>query len=214
MGQHETDRWIEKVYHATDRDTLRTHYDDWSATYDADLQHVGYLHLPVIAGMVARHVQDYSASILDAGVGTGGLGEVLAILGYRGLVGLDMSEGMLAVARARKCYADLKQGVLGEALDFADGQFDAIVSSGTFTQGHAPATAFDELARILKPGGVLIFTVSTVVWEPEGFAAKIGSLMGAGVLAELEISVPYRPMPHSPNESSLTTWARCYRRTA
>ncbi|MFO1035144.1 MAG: methyltransferase domain-containing protein [Hyphomicrobiales bacterium] len=213
MGQAETDHWLEKVYRAPDRAALQAHYDIWAESYDADLQQVGYLHVPVMTGLVARHVTDKNAQILDAGAGTGGLGEVLAILGYTGLTGLDMSEGMLARARARGCYAALTQGVLGEPLAFADAAFDAIISTGTFTSGHAPASAFDELVRVLKPGGLLMFTVATSVWEAQGFAAKIRALMDADLLAEQEITPLYRPMPFSPTESGLTTWARAYRRT-
>jgi predicted TPR repeat methyltransferase len=212
MGQADTDRWLEKVYQAQDRATLLAHYDQWAESYDADLQHVGYLHVPVMTGLVARHVPDRHAAILDAGVGTGGLGAVLGILGYDCMTGLDMSEGMLARARARGCYAHLTRGVLGETLPFTDRQFDAILSTGTFTQGHAPASAFDELVRVLKPGGVLMFTVGTGVWGEQGFADKIRTLMDARKIAEMDITPPYRPMPFSPTESGLTTWARVYRR--
>ena len=59
-----------------------------------------------------------AAAILDAGVGTGAIGNMLSLLGYNNLSGLDMSEGMLAQARARGCYIDLRRGVLGETLDF------------------------------------------------------------------------------------------------
>ena len=70
-SKQETDRWIDDVYHVTDRQTLEQLYDSWAQSYDADLQQVGYLHLPVIAGLVSRHVLDRDGAILDAGVGTG-----------------------------------------------------------------------------------------------------------------------------------------------
>ena len=156
MGKQQTDGWLERVYNATDRDSLRAMYDSWAETYDADLQQVGYLHLPVIVGLVAAHVPSREATILDAGVGTGAVGNVLPLLGYNNLSGIDMSKGMLEKAEARGCYSDLRQAVLGETLDFPDGAFDAILSTGTFTNGHAPAAAFHELTRILEPGGVLL----------------------------------------------------------
>ena len=113
VGKADTDQWIEKVYAATSDAALRGLYDEWAASYDADMQQVGYLHVPVITGLVARHLPSRAAAILDAGVGTGAIGNILSILGYNNLSGLDMSEGMLAVARARGCYVDLRLGVLG-----------------------------------------------------------------------------------------------------
>ena len=100
---------------------------------------VGYMRPLVAAGMVGRHVVERDGGILDAGVGTGLLGQVLAVMGYHGLVGIDMAEGMLAQARSRNVYTRLSRQVLGEPLDFADGSFAAVVSIGTLNIGHAPA---------------------------------------------------------------------------
>ena len=213
MGKADTDQWLEKVYHAENRDDLKAMYDGWAASYDADLQQVGYLHAPVITGLVARHVPSRAAAILDAGVGTGAIGNILSLLGYNNLTGLDMSEGMLAQARARECYIDLRRGVLGEMLDFPDGAFDAILSTGTFTNGHAPASAFDELVRILEPGGFLLFTVGTVIWDEQGFKTTLDGLVAAKKLVAVETTPIYCPMPFSPTESGFTTRAHVYRKT-
>jgi predicted TPR repeat methyltransferase len=206
------DQWIDKVYRATDRDSLKATYDQWAESYDADMLLTGYLHYAVLMGLVCRHVPRKDAAILDAGVGTGALGALLNVLGYNNLSGLDMSEGMLARAAARKCYADLRQAVLGEHLDFVDESFDAIISTGTFTEGHAPASAFDELVRILETDGVMIFTISTMVWEEKGFKAKLDGFVRAGILKLVEATQPYQPMPYSPAESHVTTRAYVYRK--
>jgi predicted TPR repeat methyltransferase len=211
-SKQETDRWIEDVYHSKDRATLEQLYDTWAESYDADLQQVGYLHLPVIAGLVSRHLTDRGAPILDAGVGTGAVGEALALLGYGNLSGIDMSEGMLAKAQARGCYKDLRKGILGEALDFESDVFDGIVSTGTFTKGHAPASALVELVRVLKRGGVLMFTVGVSIWEAQGFADVIGRLVGGGTLEMAETTQAYAPMPFSPAEKDYMTRAHVYRK--
>lgn len=211
-SKQETDRWIEDVYHVKDRATLEQLYDSWAESYDADLQQVGYLHLPVIAGLVARHVPEKRHAILDAGVGTGAVGEVLALLGYGNLWGVDMSDGMLAKALARGCYSDLRKGVLGDQLNFESDVFDGIVSTGTFTKGHAPASALVELVRILKCGGVLMFTVGVSIWESQGFADVIGQLTSNGTLAMVETTQAYAPMPFSPAERGYLTKAHVYRK--
>jgi SAM-dependent methyltransferase len=213
MGKAETDQWIEQVYHAPDQTKLTELYDQWAANYDADMQQVGYLHGPVITGLIARHVPRRDAAMLDAGTGTGAIGGILSLLGYNNLTGLDMSEGMLAVARARGVYVDLRRGVLGETLPFPDGAFDAIFSTGTFTTGHAPATAFTELVRILEPGGHLLFTVGTVIWEDNGFRHMLDALTRTKALHLVETTPIYCPMPFSPKESGFTTRAYVYRKT-
>ncbi len=211
MADQTADPWIEKAYGATSQAELDAVYRQWADRYDADLVKTGYLHTPVIAGLVARYVTGRGAAILDAGVGTGSTGAVLSLLGYNNLYGLDMSEAMLAQAKARGCYVDLVQGVLGEPLAYTDKSFDAVISTGTFTTGHAPPEAFDELLRVLEPDGILMFTVGTVVWEDNGFRSKLESL--AKDLTLVESTPIYRPMPYSETESGFTARALVYRRT-
>ena len=110
----ETDEWLRRVFTAPERDELTAAYDAWAVRYEADMLAVGYMHPFVAAGLVGRHVRDRLTPILDAGTGSGLLGQVLAIMGYRHLAGLDMSEGMLAQAKARSVYTDLRCRVLGE----------------------------------------------------------------------------------------------------
>ena len=171
---------------------------------------IGYTNPAVAAALVARHVRAPDSRILDAGVGTGIIGEILSILGYRNLTGIDMSEGMLAKARERNVYSDLRNRVLGEPLDFDDGAFSAVVSFGVFTPGHAPAAAFDELTRVTRPGGHLIFTVSTAAWRDGDFRQKLHGLEQAGRLGAVESTDEYRPMPLSQTESTFTTRAYVY----
>jgi SAM-dependent methyltransferase len=203
---------IDSVSHSASREQLAKTYDDWASDYDADMQSTGYIHPAIMLGLVARYVTSPAAAILDAGVGTGTLGQLLSILNYTNLHGVDMSEGMLDKARERNVYTDLRIGILGEPLDFKTAWIDCIISTGTFTTGHAPASAFDELVRIVKPGGHLIFTVGTVVWDEAGFAAKLAELEGAGLVAQVETTSVYHPMPLSKTESGFTTRAHVYRR--
>ncbi len=215
MTSHkQTDEWIDAVYRSPSREALKATYDQWAASYDADMVNTGYMHYAVLGGLVCRHVVRKDATILDAGVGTGGLGALMNLLGYNNLSGVDMSEGMLAKAAERKCYSDLRLGVLGEKLDYVDRSFDAIVSTGTFTEGHAPASALDELVRLLESGGVIIFTMAGMVWDEKGFKAKLEGFVSSGVLKLAEVTQPYQPMPFSPAESHVTTRAYVYRKVA
>ncbi len=198
------ERRLEQVYGAKSNDELRTIYDQWSADYDQDLQAFGYSYPAPIAGLVARYVTERDAPILDAGVGTGIVGEVLTILGYNRLTGIDLSEGMLAKARAKGVYAELKKQVLGEPLDFSDDRFAAVVSAGVLTTGHAPPSCLDELIRVTRPGGHLIFSLSTPAYEQSGFKPKLEALRAAGQWREVEVTSAWCALPGAPADASVT----------
>lgn len=183
---------LERVYAATDQAALASAYADWAASYDRDTAAHGYCLPFVVTAWVARHVAPGEGPLLDAGCGTGLSGPYLAALGYGDLAGLDMSAQMLAVARGRGAYRDLRQGALGGRLPWPDGHFRAFFSTGVFTAGHAPASALDDLVRITRPGGHAIFTVRDVVIEEGGFGERFAALEAAGRWRPVEASPPFR----------------------
>jgi demethylmenaquinone methyltransferase/2-methoxy-6-polyprenyl-1,4-benzoquinol methylase len=95
--------------------------------------------------------------VLDVAIGTGLVArEARHLLAGRGLiVGLDVSEGMLAQAR-RAGAADVL--VLGhaEALPFAGSSFDLLSVGYALRHVADLVLAFRELARVLAPGGTLL----------------------------------------------------------
>jgi predicted TPR repeat methyltransferase len=97
---------------------LAERYDAWAEEYDADLQSYGFRSPAIAAGIMGRYVPRDSSPILDAGAGTGFMGEVLNTLGYKVITALDLSEGVLEVADRKGVYADLRQMALGNDLDF------------------------------------------------------------------------------------------------
>jgi SAM-dependent methyltransferase len=78
--------------------------------------------------------------------------------------------------------------VLGETLDFPDSVFDAVVCVGVFTFGHAPASSLDELVRITRPKGHVIFLHRSDANEALGFKAKQKELENAGKWKLVELS--------------------------
>ena len=91
MSQVAREQRLEQAYAAKSNAELRALYDAWAAQYDQDLQAFGYSYPPAIAGLVGRYVREREAPILDAGAGTGIVGEVLSILGYTRLTGIALS---------------------------------------------------------------------------------------------------------------------------
>ena len=88
-------------------------FDSFAASFDAKLASLAYRAPALVAEMLARAGVDASRSldVLDAGCGTGLCGPLFAPYARR-LVGVDLSEAMLARAHARDVYDELVRGEL------------------------------------------------------------------------------------------------------
>jgi SAM-dependent methyltransferase len=203
----ESHKRVQWVYEATNDKELEDRYDQWAADYDSDLAAEFAWNAPQNATAVfVKHV-DKSAHILDAGAGTGLVGECLAEVGYKDLVAMDLSQGMLDEAKSKNLYNAFHQMALGGTLDFATGEFDAVISVGVFTQGHAPANSFDELARITKPGGLILFSLRVDIYESGGFQRQQTDMEDSGVWELAEMTEEYQPLPKGEPEVWHRIWA-------
>ncbi|TGD43319.1 class I SAM-dependent methyltransferase [Pseudotabrizicola sediminis] len=189
IGHH--DGHLGKVYDAQAPEQVAAAYDAWAASYDAEMAAAGYRHPSIGCALLARHAPRGTGPVLDAGCGTGLLGDWLGILGFAPVEGLDLSAGMLAVARSKGSYARLHQLALGQPLPFADGAFAAVISTGVFTTGHVGAEALPELIRITRAGGPMVLTVKTSLWDA-GFSTILTTMAGVAVV---EATAPYVSMP-------------------
>lgn len=180
------ERMLARAYRLRDPAEARALYADWAPTYDATmLAGLGYLTPARTAALLARHLADRRAAILDVGAGTGLAGAELARAGFAIVDALDHSPQMLAVAAARGIYRALIEADLNRPLALADASYDALISTGTFTHAHVDAACLDELFRVLKPGGLFACTVHRNVWEPAGFAERTAALAHAGLMETL-----------------------------
>jgi 2-polyprenyl-6-hydroxyphenyl methylase / 3-demethylubiquinone-9 3-methyltransferase len=102
--------------------------------------------------------------VLDAGCGGGLVSKGLAAAGAS-VVGVDISVPSLEVAgRAVRGGFHPVAGAL-ERLPFADGSFDAIVAADVLEHLPDLPAAVAELARLLAPGGRLLFdTINRTPW--------------------------------------------------
>lgn len=116
--------------------------------------------------------------LIDVGCGTGnGLLIFHERFGISG-TGVDVSNGMLDIARAklreRNLPIELHQ-FDAECLPFEDNQFDAGISFEVLEHTPDPARLLSELARVVKPGGAVVVSTPNTLWEPvHWFAAKTG----------------------------------------
>lgn len=191
--QDKTER-LEAVYQAEAPEDIARQYDAWAESYDQDMTLVGYRHPAISLALLARHAPKTDDPLLDAGAGTGLIGEWLAITGYGHVEGLDVSPGMLAVARRKGVYRALHEAALGQPLPFETDRFAAIISAGVFTTGHVGVEGLGELLRICRPGGVVVLTVKETLWQ-SGFAKGVGDLSDAGRVSLVDDTEPYVSMP-------------------
>ena len=187
MAEHEGA--LGAVYAAKSADEVAAAYDGWAEDYDAEMAATGYRHPTIGLALLARYLPRGAAPVLDAGVGTGIAGPWFGILGWPEVWGVDISPGMLAVAARKGAYARLARAVLGERLEFPDGHFAAVISTGVFTTGHVGAEALPELVRITASGGIIVLTVKGALWDG-GFKASLQALVEV-----MEVSDPYVSMP-------------------
>ncbi len=190
----ENTRQLFKAYAAESLQEVAECYDAWAEDYETNMSNVGYLHPAVIAGLIMRHVPAGTGPVLDAGAGTGIMAEILVALGYPEVVGFDGSKQMLATAAAKEIYAELRHMYLGEPLDFADDHFASAVGAGVFTQGHAPLAGLDELVRVVRRGGYVIFSVARAYLDGP-FQEKREELEGKGLWNLVEASERYNSTP-------------------
>ncbi len=197
---------LDDIYHIETTDALREAYDNWADDFDQQLDgELGYQGWDLIVSNIAGRLAG-DALILDAGAGTGLLGAALAKAGYRNIDGNDLSQGMLAKARALGVYRKLDIAVLGEALAPADDTYDAVLSSGVFTPGHAPPESFFELIRITRPGGLIGFTMRDDE-RPEGFIPMFERLESEGLWKPSVRSEPIVTMSRGDSRYTQRYWA-------
>lgn len=201
-----TDNKVELVYTSQNNQELSKNYDLWAKEYDQELEdEFGYFCPEPAVEILAKYLPK-SAKILDAGAGTGLVGQLLNQRGYENLEGIDLSPGMLEEAENKKVYNKLTQMVLGEPLDFATDFFDAIISVGTFTYNHAPSSSFDELIRITKPKGYIIFTLRLDFYQDSDFPAKMSALEESGKWQLVEIGEKFQCLTKSEPDVYAKVW--------
>jgi len=122
--------------------------------------------LPIVAGM----------RVLDVACGTGNVALPLARAGAV-VTGVDIATNLLVQGRERAAAERLAvtfdEGD-AERLPYADGSFDAVVTMFGAMFAPRPEVVASELARVLRPGGLL----AMANWNPASFSGKMFKLGG------------------------------------
>jgi 1-acyl-sn-glycerol-3-phosphate acyltransferase/ubiquinone/menaquinone biosynthesis C-methylase UbiE len=96
--------------------------------------------------------------VLDLGAGTGNLQTLLKKEDVSRMVCFDLSKEGLAHCQRKTPWVETVLGDLSDTLPFSDGSFSAVVSSNAlYTLSRAKRSkVFDEIYRVLKPGGRVV----------------------------------------------------------
>jgi SAM-dependent methyltransferase len=157
------------------------------------------------AELAEAHNRPLFDAVLDAaGVGAGtrvldvgcGSGLALVLASERGATaaGIDISPGLLGVARERLPDADLREGDM-ETLPFEDSGFDAVLGINSFQFAGDPLRALREAARVLAPDGRVVASLFAAPERSQGTVvhAAMSALIGAddrGEHAPYALSAP------------------------
>ncbi|KAK2612267.1 hypothetical protein QQS21_001693 [Conoideocrella luteorostrata] len=182
MVSHEV---LARAYGLSDVDDTRSLYDQWAKTYDQEMAESSQNYVgPALASACLLKIigpeNIARADILDAGCGTGLVGLHLAQVGAKNIDGIDLSPGMLDIARKTGVYKSLETVDLSKPIPQKDDSYKVVMCIGTFTQGHVGPEPMSELVRITEPTGLIVATVLASIWESGGYAAKVASLVEEG----------------------------------
>lgn len=135
----------------------------------------GYQGHRLVAAALAQLDALGADTVLDAGCGTGLVGELLRPQ-VRHLIGVDLSEAMLAQARRKKLYDSLHCDDLIGYMAGHPRSCDVAVSAATLIHFGELEPVFRAVARCLRPGGLFAFTAFPNDDDPSAVAA--GTLNG------------------------------------
>ena len=136
---------------------VRDYFDAHAAHYD---RQIGVAERRLLGEQRRWATSRARGTVLELAVGTG-LNLPLYPDAVRHVVGVDLSERMLDLARARLRHEGLVHRVelrVGDVqhLDLPDASVDSVVSTYALCTVPDPAAALGEAARVLTPGGRLL----------------------------------------------------------
>jgi predicted TPR repeat methyltransferase len=142
---------------------VATLFDQHAGVFDDILvRDLGYRIPLLVPERLSALKRERFARMLDLGCGTGLTGEAMRDR-VDMIVGVDLSEAILAMADERGCYDDL---YLGEAAAFIEGwdegPFDLITATDMLPYFGALQPVFTAIAKALNPDGIFVFSTETL----------------------------------------------------
>lgn len=148
---------------AAKKEQVAAMFNNISTTYDF-LNHTLSLGIDTLwrKKAIQELTEDQPQSILDVATGTGDFAfEAIKTLKPKHIIGVDISEGMLAIADAKITKRNMNhifEVRMGdsEKLLFKDNEFDAVTSAYGVRNFENLEKGLSDILRVLKPGGKVI----------------------------------------------------------
>lgn len=197
-------------------DYVRELFDEFAKSFDQTLANLGYRVPDAIAAQLDPRWSILPAhpAALDLGCGTGLVGALLRPHVER-LVGVDLSDAMLAVARERGVYDELHCADMIEATLAMPHAHDVIVAGDALVYLGDLAPVATAIAVGLRPGGLVVATTER---DPDGAAHRLmpsgrfahahdalaRALVAAGLVVESNLALVLRHEGGSEVDGRLT----------
>ena len=163
---------LEDAYALSSKQDVKDLYSDWAQSYDTGFSDTQGYQMPRVVAQ-AFVAAGGVGPVLDVGAGTGLVAEQLIAAGVSVIDGLDLSDDMLAVARAKGVYRCLYTGDITVPLSLPKVGYQGVVSAGTFTHGHVGPAAILNLLDVALSGAVFVISVNAAHFQSAGFATQM-----------------------------------------
>lgn len=149
---------------STNSTAIEAYYDDWAKTYDATLSDWDYQAPADAAVTLCEHMKP-GDDILDVGCGTGMFAKAMSQGLKCRIDGIDISAASLEIAEKKGVYDRLQcHNLQSTPLPLSDNAFDAAACVGVMTYIEDAADLLEDLCRIIRPGGYILFTQRDDRW--------------------------------------------------
>lgn len=144
---------------------VEQYFDKVCKDYESAMRLWGYC-MPEIASTAlieqGKLKPSNDVKIVDLGCGAGAIGQALYKKGFTNLCGVDISEGMIEIAKQKDVYTTITKTNLSQQLPFEAESFDCAISSAVTT--YLDSSALNHWIPILKKGGLLCVVHKASVW--------------------------------------------------
>ena len=159
-----------------DSSGVRAYYDEWTKSYEQDVLSWGYEAPAVAVEFLSSRVKP-EAQILDAGCGTGLVGQALKAKGYHDVVGVDLSSDSLDLAAKTQSYRALAEADFTELpVNLLDDSFGALLSVGVLSYLPNLEDVLREFCRVVEPSGLIVVTERTDLFAERNTAEVFQAL--------------------------------------
>ena len=180
---------MEKIVPSTTNSDVKR-FDRWAATYDQSVMQRLYfipVHSKMLGLLVREGSKDPPNCVIDVGCGTGRLLRAVSVCWPEAqLFGVDPAEQMVAEATRLNPNAIFKLAS-AESLPFPDQSADIVLSSLSFHHWANQERGLQEIARVLRPGGLFCLADHNIISLAKLFGEKVKSreqiralMIGAG----------------------------------